>query len=352
LQRDVRGAPRAILEINNDITERKRTEDELRLSEQRLSLAASVAKVGVWDWCLADNTLTWDATMFEIYGLAPVFPMAYEKWSTAVSAEDLPRVEAVLQKVIAEKSEGFAEFSITRADGAVRNLSAAEKVVLDDDAKVIRVIGVNMDITERKAADELNRIREEQLSHTAHHDFLTGLPNRMLLNDRVNRAIASASRNRKRIAVMFLDLDGFKQINDSLGHLFGDKLLQSIAKRLVDAVRMSDTVSRQGGDEFVELLSEVAHSEDCAITAQRMLQAVAEPHSIDQNELFVTTSIGIAVYPDHGRDAETLLKNADTAMYHAKENGRQSYHFFEPAIIARAEKRQFDSRPPPDAASF
>ena len=179
-----------------------------------------------------------------------------------------------------------------------------------------------------------------QMTHSAQHDFLTGLPNRMLLNDRVSQAIALAPRHTKKVAVLFLDLDGFKHINDSLGHPIGDKLLQSIAKRLVDCVRASDTVSRQGGDEFVVLLSEVEQSEDAAITARRMLQAVAEAHSIDQHDLHVTTSIGVSVYPDDGLDAETLIKNADTAMYQAKENGRQSYQFFKPAMNVRAVERQ------------
>ena len=184
------------------------------------------------------------------------------------------------------------------------------------------------------------RAMADQITHSAEHDFLTGLPNRMLLNDRVSQAIALAPRHNKRVAVLFLDLDGFKHINDSLGHPTGDKLLQSVAKRLVECVRASDTVSRQGGDEFVVLLSEVERSEDAAITARRMLQAVAEAHSIDHHDLHVTTSIGVSVFPDDGLDAETLIKNADTAMYQAKENGRQSYQFFKPAMNVRAVERQ------------
>jgi diguanylate cyclase (GGDEF)-like protein len=184
------------------------------------------------------------------------------------------------------------------------------------------------------------RTMAQQIAHSAEHDFLTGLPNRMLLNDRLTQAITMAPRHSKKVAVLFLDLDGFKHINDSLGHPTGDKLLQSIAKRLVDCVRGSDTVSRQGGDEFVVLLSEVERSEDTAITARRMLQSVAEAHSIDQHDLHVTTSIGVSVYPDDGIDAETLIKNADTAMYQAKENGRQSYQFFKPAMNVRAVERQ------------
>jgi diguanylate cyclase (GGDEF)-like protein/PAS domain S-box-containing protein len=179
-----------------------------------------------------------------------------------------------------------------------------------------------------------------QMIHLAQHDFLTGLPNRMLLNDRVGQAIILALRHMKKVAILFLDLDGFKHINDSLGHAIGDKLLQSVTKRLIDCVRFSDTVSRQGGDEFVVLLSEMEHSEDAAITARRMLNVVAEVHSIDQCDLHVTTSIGVSVYPDDGMDAGTLIKNADTAMYQAKENGRQSYQFFKPAMNIRAVERQ------------
>ncbi|MEJ0097749.1 MAG: EAL domain-containing protein [Bauldia sp.] len=180
-----------------------------------------------------------------------------------------------------------------------------------------------------------------QMAYSAQHDFLTGLPNRMLLNDRVGQAIASAPRHGNRVAVLFLDLDGFKHINDSLGHPTGDKLLQSVARRLVDCVRGSDTVSRQGGDEFIVLLSEVQQLEDAAVTARRMLRAVAEAHSVDEHDLHVTASIGVSVYPDDGQNAEALIKNADTAMYQAKEKGRQGYQFFKPAMNVRAVERQF-----------
>ena len=179
-----------------------------------------------------------------------------------------------------------------------------------------------------------------QMTHSAHHDFLSGLPNRILLNDRVDQAIAAASRHMKKLAVLFLDLDGFKHINDSLGHPTGDKLLQSIAKRLVECVRASDTVSRQGGDEFVVLLLDIEQPEDAARSARKILQAVAEAHPIDRHDLCVTASIGVSVYPDDGLDAETLIKNADTAMYQAKENGCQSYQFFKPAMNIRAVERQ------------
>jgi len=184
------------------------------------------------------------------------------------------------------------------------------------------------------------RAMSKQISHAAQHDFLTGLPNRMLLNDRITQAIALAARHTRKVALVFLDLDGFKHINDSLGHPIGDRLLQSIAARLADCVRASDTVSRQGGDEFVVLLSEIKQLEDPAMSVRRMLQVLAQPHYLDNHELHVTASIGVSVYPDDGHDAETLIKNADTAMYQAKENGRQSYQFFEPFMNFRAVERQ------------
>jgi len=193
---------------------------------------------------------------------------------------------------------------------------------------------------ERKAMESAALAMARQMAHAAEHDALTGLPNRMLLNDRVSQAIIAAPHHMKKVAVLFLDLDGFKHINDSLGHPIGDKLLQSIANRLVECARDSDTVSRQGGDEFVVLLSEVEQAEDAAIAARRMLQTVAECYSIDRHDLHVTASVGVSVYPDDGLDAETLIKNADTAMYQAKESGRQSYKFFKPAMNVRAVERQ------------
>jgi diguanylate cyclase (GGDEF)-like protein/PAS domain S-box-containing protein len=200
-------------------------------------------------------------------------------------------------------------------------------------AEGVLVTAAIRDITTRKKAEAL-------MIHSSEHDFLTGLPNRMLLSDRVNQAIRLAIRHKKKVAVLFLDLDGFKHINDSLGHPTGDKLLQSVGKRLVDCVRGSDTVSRQGGDEFVVLLSEEDDSEDVSVTAKRMLRAVAEAHFVDQHDLHVTCSVGVSLYPDDGLNAETLIKNADTAMYQAKENGRQTYQYFKPAMNVRAVERQ------------
>ncbi len=179
-----------------------------------------------------------------------------------------------------------------------------------------------------------------KMSYLAQHDSLTDLPNRVLLNDRLTEAIALSSRHERKLAVLFLDLDRFKHINDSLGHIVGDRLLQSVGRRLFTCVRSSDTVSRQGGDEFVVLLWEVKHAQDAAVAAEKILQALREPHLIDQHELHITGSIGIVTYPDDGTDAETLMKKADFAMYHAKETGRDSYQFFKSEMNVQAIERQ------------
>jgi len=179
-----------------------------------------------------------------------------------------------------------------------------------------------------------------QFAHLASHDPLTNLPNRVLLADRLARALALAHRHQRRVAVLFLDIDRFKHINDSLGHLVGDELLRVVARRVSRCVRGADTVSRHGGDEFVVVLSEVEHSEDAGEAALKIIAALARPHAIAGHELRITVSVGISVFPDDGEDAETLLKRADMALFHAKDQGRGCYKFFQPALNVRAVERQ------------
>jgi diguanylate cyclase (GGDEF)-like protein/PAS domain S-box-containing protein len=179
-----------------------------------------------------------------------------------------------------------------------------------------------------------------QMSHLASHDPLTDLPNRLLLADRLGRALALAHRHNRRLAVLFLDIDRFKYINDSLGHMLGDELLRSVAREVTMCVRSSDTVSRHGGDEFVVVLSELEHAEDAAVGARKIIAALARPHKLAGHELHISASIGISVYPDDGEAAETLLKNADMALYRAKEQGRDCYQFFESEMNTRALERQ------------
>lgn len=179
-----------------------------------------------------------------------------------------------------------------------------------------------------------------KMAYLAQHDTLTDLPNRALMHDRMAQAIVLAGRHQRKAALLYMDLDHFKNINDSLGHPIGDKLLQVVADRLLTCVRYSDTVSRHGGDEFVILLAEIEYSQDAALCAEKMLNTLAAPIVIDSHQLHISSSIGISVYPDDGNDAETLIRNADTAMYHAKSSGRANFQFFRQALNDRIIQRQ------------
>ena len=222
---------------------------------------------------------------------------------------------------------------LLRRDGSKVPIEDSAAPIRDANGEISGAVIVFHDITAAQAMTM-------KMAHLAQHDFLTNLPNRLLLNDRIAQAIVQAERRGTQVAVLFLDLDNFKHINDSLGHVIGDQLLQSVALRLSNCVRGSDTVSRQGGDEFVVLVTEDKYAENAALTADKILTALAEPHAIDAHELHVTTSIGISIYPTDGQNAETLIKNADTAMYQAKEKGRNNYQFFKSDMNVRAVERQ------------
>lgn len=221
-------------------------------------------------------------------------------------------------------------------------MTEAVQAAFDNKMRMLQEANANLVIAsiEAQKLTEQVQIAKADLDHLAHHDVLTGLPNRILLQDRLNQAIELAHRQGRQVAVLFMDLDHFKYINDSLGHAIGDRLLQSVTQRLTASVRHSDTVCRQGGDEFIILLAQVEHAEDAALSAQKILTALLPPHLIDGHSLHIDVSIGISVYPIDGEDADTLIKHADLAMYYVKENGRNHYKFFEPAMNARAVQRQ------------
>jgi diguanylate cyclase (GGDEF)-like protein/PAS domain S-box-containing protein len=222
---------------------------------------------------------------------------------------------------------------LIRRDGYETAIEDSAAPIHDRDGQVTGAVIVFHDVS-------MARAMVLEMSHLAQHDILTDLPNRLMLNDRLTQAISLARRNHHQLAVLFLDLDGFKHVNDSLGHAVGDKLLQSVAARLSACVRKSDTVSRQGGDEFVILLPEVTHAADAAISAAKIITELKKVHDIGQHHLRVTVSIGISTYPDNGEDAETLVKNADTAMYDAKQHGHDNCQFFRPDMGLNAVERQ------------
>jgi diguanylate cyclase (GGDEF)-like protein/PAS domain S-box-containing protein len=223
--------------------------------------------------------------------------------------------------------------TLIRRDGAESAIEDSAAPIHDRSGQVTGAVMVFHDVTQARAMSQ-------RMSYLAHHDYLTDLPNRLLLNDRLAQGMAAARRRQQQLAVLFVDVDRFKHINDSLGHAIGDELLLSVAGRLVDSVRDSDTVSRQGGDEFVILLSSIVRAEDAALSANKILTALGMPHHVKNHDLQITVSMGIGVYPDDGTDAETLVKNADIAMLNAKNNGRNNYQFFKPDMNEHALERQ------------
>jgi diguanylate cyclase (GGDEF)-like protein/PAS domain S-box-containing protein len=222
---------------------------------------------------------------------------------------------------------------LIRRDGVESAIEDSTAPIHDRRGCVTGGVMVFHDVTQARAM-------AQKMSHLAQYDYLTDLPNRLLINDRLSQAICAAHRLQQHLAVLFVDVDRFKHVNDSLGHSIGDKLILSIAQRLVASVRSSDTISRQGGDEFVVLLSSVAHEADAALSAQKILTVAGMPHRVQGHDLEITLSVGISIYPDDGTDAETLVRNADTAMLNAKDNGRNNYQFFRPAMNEHALERQ------------
>ncbi|MDP1979637.1 EAL domain-containing protein [Undibacterium sp.] len=222
---------------------------------------------------------------------------------------------------------------LLRRDGSEVAIEDSTAPIHDSEGNMAGAVMVFHDVSATQAM-------AVKMAHLAQHDFLTNLPNRALLNDRIAQAIGLAKRRETHLAILFLDLDNFKHINDSLGHAIGDMLLKSVTERLCACVRSSDTVSRQGGDEFVILVTDDKSAENAAYTAEKLLKSLSAPHSINKHELYVTTSIGISSYPADGTDAETLIKNADTAMYQAKDRGRNNFQFFKPEMNVRAVERQ------------
>jgi diguanylate cyclase (GGDEF)-like protein/PAS domain S-box-containing protein len=222
---------------------------------------------------------------------------------------------------------------MVRRDGTESAIEDSSAPIHDRRGQVTGAVMVFHDVSTARALTL-------KLAYTAQHDGLTDLPNRSLLNDRLGQAIAAAMRRRGALAVLYLDLDRFKVINDSLGHRVGDRLLQSVALRLRESVRGSDTVSRLGGDEFVVLLAEVVHEQDAAHCADKLLKAIRQPHLLDDHEVHVSGSIGIAVHPADGNTVEALLQNADSAMYEAKKHGRNNYQFYRSDLNSSASARQ------------
>lgn len=321
------GSRRGLVIIGRDVTDRKQAERDLALAKQVFQHSTESIIVTDRHNCI----ISVNPAFVQTTGYTPEDVIGQKPSILRSGAHD-SHFYAAMWATILNKGSWSGEIIDRRKDGSTYPKWLSISAVRGKDGEIENFIALFSDISERKAV-------EQRIRYLAEHDFLTGLPNRVLLTDRVSQAITFARRNRKRLAVMFLDLDRFKSINDTLGHNVGDDLLRVVTNRLLGQVRASDTVSRLGGDEFVLLLLEVEDEDSVAHLARNILGALVEPVRVGGHELNVSGSIGVAMYPEHGQDIDSLMKNADTAMYQAKAAGRNGYAFFSPEMDVAARSR-------------
>lgn len=322
-----------------DISERKQGEAQLKLLSDRLMLATEAAGMGVWDFDVVNNVLVWDERQYQLYGIhREDFSGAYQAWEMCVHPDDLEKTNVQVREALAGMRNLDIEFRVIRpADGNIRYIGGRAIVQRDQRGAAQRMIGVNWDITESKMS-------EAKIHQLAFYDALTNLPNRRLLQDRLQQAFSVSARNSQHGAVMFLDLDHFKTLNDTKGHDIGDLLLLEVARRVQLCVRDGDTVSRLGGDEFVvvlETLSETAHeaATQAELVAEKIRAALNQPYQLKEHLYHTTPSIGIVLFMGYQDSLDDLLKHADTAMYQAKTAGRNTIRFYDPAMQAALEAR-------------
>jgi diguanylate cyclase (GGDEF)-like protein/PAS domain S-box-containing protein len=312
---------------HRDITGRKREENQLRLwatvfenTQEGIFITDSEARIVSANAAFSAIT---GYTLEEMVGRNP---------NMFSSGEQSRAFYQNMWASINDTGSWQGEIRDRRKNGEVFPMYTSITATRDARGELQNYIAICVDISERKAT-------EARIRFLAHHDVLTGLPNRELLEDRIGQALAHAQRTETRIGVLFVDIDRFKNVNDSLGHHMGDELLKIAARRLRACVRLDDTVSRQGGDEFILLITELDDASDAGQVAQKVLDVVSQPFTLDGNEVHVTASVGIAIYPEDGADSETLIRNADAAMYFAKERGRNNFQFFVRELNLRALRR-------------
>ncbi|HET7776486.1 MAG TPA: EAL domain-containing protein, partial [Azospira sp.] len=322
----VRGR-RLLYSIIHDVTARKRAEEQLKLSAKVFEGASEGILI-----CDRDNRImSVNRAFTEITGYSEAEVRGRDPRVLNSGRHDTAFF-ATLWHHLKTAGTWQGEVWNRRKDGEIYPEWLSITTVWDEAGAVSNYVAVFADISERKR-------HEERIRFLAEHDFLTGLPNRSLLHDRLEQAVVHGQRSGESLALLFLDLDRFKNINDSLGHHTGDALLQEVGRRIQTCVRGADTVSRPGGDEFVILLSSITSPQDAARVAEKLLSTLTRPYQLAGHELVITASIGIAVYPEDGEDFQTLLKNADAAMYYSKEAGRNSFHFFTQDMNARVFER-------------
>ncbi|OUR59538.1 hypothetical protein A9Q74_17325 [Colwellia sp. 39_35_sub15_T18] len=318
-----------------NISERIVTEKALLKSEKRNSVIIQIANDGVWDWHLDTGLVEFDERYYTMAGYKKdEFPYALEEWQKRVHKDDVVHATNSCQSYLAGTSSNFdIEFRFLRKNNTYMWIHGKGKIVeRDENGTPLRFIGTHSDISVQKE-------HEEKILHQAHFDSLTFLPNRFLSLDRLTIACKEAKRNNELVALLFLDLDDFKKVNDTLGHEVGDRLLIDAADRLRHVVRSIDTVGRLGGDEFIIILGGLKTPKEAQPIVESLLKQFRNMFVINSRELLLTTSIGVAVYPNDASDSSELLRNADSAMYAAKECGRNTYSYYTSQMNECAQRR-------------
>ena len=334
-----------IFGLVHDITARKQAEAQLTESrnrliekEQRLAEAQQIAQVGSWDCDFATNNLSGSDELCRIFGLEPgEFHGTFESFLDYVHPEDRESAKHIIQSACQSLQPFFFEHRVIQPGGQVRLIEAQGRVMTNQEAWPW---AWRVSATTSPSA----RPRRNTCTGSAHYDSLTGLPNRRLFYESLGKEVEVARDQDWTVALLYLDLDRFKYVNDTFGHLMGDELLRQVAERILSCTRVRDTVGRLGGDEF-GLIALIANDPDDAATmAEKLIEELQEPFVLAGNEVTVTPSIGIALCPPDSADTETLIKSADMAMYHAKAAGRNTYRFYTPGMNARArEKLQLET---------
>ncbi|MGH8727958.1 MAG: EAL domain-containing protein [Burkholderiales bacterium] len=326
--RDESGKFIGMLATLADISERKRAEAALKGSQERLRLAVAAAQLSAWEWDIPRDLVRWTLRpQANHFGRLVPLEAAFQR----VLPADRDTLRSALTSAVRTRTPLDVEYRI-ESDRGVRWIAANGLAYFDERGQPVRMLGVTRDVTGFKES----QLKLEQL---ANYDLLTELPNRNLFYDRLQRGIARAARDKAKVAIMFVDFDNFKVVNDGLGHHIGDRLLGMIAERLSRCVREEDTVARWGGDEFTVILERASDPADVAHTAQRIAEELSTPFQLDAHEIFITASVGISFFPDDAADLNSLVKHADLAMFQAKAQARGSYRFFSPDMNTRATER-------------
>ncbi|QOP46757.1 EAL domain-containing protein [Sulfurimonas paralvinellae] len=306
-----------------------------------MKLALDGSNTAISDWIIPLNELYISTSWKILLGYSDEeLPNKLGTWLKQLHPDDRPILLSALREDLKNKKEIFeTTYRLRRKDGSYIWVLGRTRIFYDKNGKPYRLIGTQTDITKRKLLEEMLYEQKESMAHLAHHDTLTQLPNRILLHDRLNQAIQKAKREKKKFAVLFLDLDHFKEINDTLGHDIGDKVLKEVATRFQSVMREEDTLARLGGDEFTIIMENLQDEQDASVLAQKLLHALAEPVVEKENTFYLSCSIGISLYPADGTSVQNLLKNADAAMYKAKEEGRSNFQFYSSEMTTLAFER-------------